>query len=362
MIKNKFQTAIQAIDAENAQDPNIEIDQNISYPKELLYSNRMYHKLADFCPDASDEVKIATKAQHICRWKMPRELYDMNRVGYLKWREELKKFHEKKTANILAASGYDEAFINRVSFLIEKKLLKKDAETQLLEDIICLVFLEYYLQQFVEKHDTEKLKNIILKTWNKKSKNEIISTTDSTTMMNDSANTMNSDSASTATMNSTVKTETDIDLNGTMLKGYAGGMEESMISFLKSGGYKNAADDAALKGTWYNFDKVNFKMGSSTELEAGSQEQMDNLLAILKAFPDAKIKIGGYTDKVGNEASNVKLSQARADYIKKWISDKGVAAQVLDAKGYGSEQATVAATASNEERKVDRKMAVRFSK
>ena len=103
-------------------------------------------------------------------------------------------------------------------------------------------------------------------------------------------------------------------------------------------------------------------MGSSTELEAGSQEQMDNLLAILKAFPDAKIKIGGYTDKVGNEASNVKLSQARADYIKKWLSDKGVGAQVLDAKGYGSEQATVAATASNEERKVDRKMAVRFSK
>ena len=171
MIKNKFQTAIQAIDAENAQDPNIEIDQNISYPKELLYSSRMYHKLADFCPDASDEVKIATKAQHICRWKMPRELYDMNRVGYLKWREELKKFHAQKTANILAASGCDEAFINRVSFLIEKKLLKKDAETQLLEDIICLVFLEYYLQLFVEKHDTEKLKNIILKTWNKMSKN-----------------------------------------------------------------------------------------------------------------------------------------------------------------------------------------------
>ena len=169
MTNNKFQTAIKAIDAENAQDPNQEFDQNIAYPKELLYSDRMYEKLADFCPDASDEVKISAKAQHICRWKRPREDYPMNRVGYLKWREDLKKFHAQTTAKILTASGYEETFINRVSFLIEKKLLKKDEETQLLEDVICLVFLEYYLEPFVEKHDDEKLKNIILKTWNKMS-------------------------------------------------------------------------------------------------------------------------------------------------------------------------------------------------
>lgn len=197
----------------------------------------------------------------------------------------------------------------------------------------------------------------------KKPATETTTTADSTAVVTDStvAN-VAADSTATAATATATKTDAEIDLNGVTIKGYKGGMEDSMISFLKSGGYKSAADDAALKGTWYNFDKVNFKMGSSTELEAGSQEQMDNLLAILKAFPDAKIKIGGYTDKVGNEASNVKLSQARADYIKKWLSDKGVAAQVLDAKGYGSEQATVAATASNEERKVDRKMAVRFSK
>ena len=169
MTKDKFQASIQAIDAENAQDPNTEIHQNISYPKELLYSNRMYDKLAVFCPDAPDEVKIAAKAQHICRWKIPRELYAMDRIGYLKWREELQKFHAQKTANILKIAGYDKAFINRVSFLIEKKLLKKDTETQLLEDIICLVFLEYYLDPFVEKHETEKLQNIIVKTWNKMS-------------------------------------------------------------------------------------------------------------------------------------------------------------------------------------------------
>ena len=186
--------------------------------------------------------------------------------------------------------------------------------------------------------------------------------TDSTTMMSDSANTMNSDSASTATMDSTVKTETDIDLNGTMLKGYAGGMEESMISFLKSDGYKNAADDAALKTKWFDFDHVNFKIGSSTELEAGSEGQISNLVAILKAFPDAKINVGGYTDKSGNEANNVKLSQARAEFIKSSLAKAGVGAQVIEAKGYGSEMATLPATASVEERAIDRKMAVRFTK
>ncbi|KQB44526.1 DUF4202 domain containing protein [Flavobacterium daejeonense] len=169
MTASKFQKAIEWIDAENAQDPNTEIHESVSFPKEPLYSDRMYAKLMDFYPNASEAVQIAAKAQHICRWKIARESYPMDRVGYLKWREELKKFHAKTTATILEKAGYDEDFIARVSFLIEKKLLKKDEETQLLEDVICLVFLEYYLAPFVEKHDNEKLKNIILKTWNKMS-------------------------------------------------------------------------------------------------------------------------------------------------------------------------------------------------
>ena len=165
-----FQNASARIDAENSQDPNSELHQLISYPKELLYSTRMYKRLMDFSPNASEEVQIASKAQHICRWKMPRESYAMDRVGYLKWREDLKKFHAQTTAEILEKAGYSPAFIDRVSFLIEKKLLKKDAETQLMEDVICLVFLEYYFDAFVQKHDREKMKKIILKTWNKMSK------------------------------------------------------------------------------------------------------------------------------------------------------------------------------------------------
>ena len=164
-----FLNASAWIDAENEDDPNNEIYQDITYPKELLYSDRMYERLMTFQPNASEAVQIAAKAQHICRWKMPRESYPMDRVGYLKWRENLKTFHAATTAEILKKAGYEDTFINRVSFLIEKKSLKKDEETQLLEDAICLVFLEFYLDPFVQKHDTEKLKHIILKTWNKMS-------------------------------------------------------------------------------------------------------------------------------------------------------------------------------------------------
>ncbi|AZI32320.1 OmpA family protein [Kaistella carnis] len=188
---------------------------------------------------------------------------------------------------------------------------------------------------------------------------QTVVTSDSTAVVSDTANTMmNNDSA----MVTGSKEMTDIDLNGKPLKGYANGLEASMINFLKSDGYKNAADDAALRDTWYNFDNVNFKMGSSSELEAGSEGQVQNLAEILKAYPEAKINIGGYTDNTGDAAVNKALSQKRADYIKAELGKMGVGAQVVDAKGYGSEFATVPATASDAERAVDRKMAVRFTK
>jgi outer membrane protein OmpA-like peptidoglycan-associated protein len=202
----------------------------------------------------------------------------------------------------------------------------------------------------------------IWKQCDKKQTTTTTTTTDSTAAPTDTAATITSTDTSATTAAPVTKTDENIDLNGVMLKGYKGGMEDQMITFLKSGNYKNAADDAALKDKWYDFDHVNFKMGSSTELEAGSQGQLDNLVAILKAFPDAKIKIGGYTDKTGNEASNVKLSQARADFIKNALGKAGVGAQVLGAEGYGSKFATVDAKASDAERAADRKMSVRFAK
>lgn len=154
----------------------------------------------------------------------------------------------------------------------------------------------------------------------------------------------------------------EVEVNGAKLKAFEGGLEQQLVKFLSTGGYTNAADDAALKDQWYNFDNVNFKMGSTNQLEAGSAEQLSNLVAILKAYPEAKIKIGGYTDKTGDAAVNKEISQKRADFIKGELAKAGVGAQVVSAEGYGSEFAKVPAEASDEERAADRKMAVRFTK
>ena len=158
------------------------------------------------------------------------------------------------------------------------------------------------------------------------------------------------------------KEEVKVDVNGVELSAFKGGLEETIVAFLKGNGYANAADDAALKDQWYNFDNVNFKTGSANQLEAGSKAQLENLTKILKAYPDAKIKVGGYTDKTGDEAANKKLSQDRANFIKAELTKAGVGGQIVSAEGYGSEHATVAATASDEERAIDRKMAIRFTK
>lgn len=169
METDRFERAIKLIDEQNAMDPNRDVVQGEAVPKELLYSNRMSQKLMEFQPNASEALQIATHAQHICRWKIPREAYPMNRVGYLKWRETLKKMHADRTADLLKTVGYDTEFIERVSFLITKKRIKTDDESQVIEDVICLVFLEYYFEAFANKHEDEKLFEILRKTWAKMS-------------------------------------------------------------------------------------------------------------------------------------------------------------------------------------------------
>jgi hypothetical protein len=129
----------------------------------------MAQTLLQFDSMASDELRIAVHAQHICRWKIAREDYPMDKVGYIKWRETLKKMHAEITSDILRDVGYDQEFMDRVSFLIQKKLIKKDRESQTLEDVVCLVFLEYYFEDFSTKHEDEKLIDILRKTWAKMS-------------------------------------------------------------------------------------------------------------------------------------------------------------------------------------------------
>ncbi|MGV0829672.1 DUF937 domain-containing protein [Empedobacter brevis] len=152
-----------------------------------------------------------------------------------------------------------------------------------------------------------------------------------------------------------------IDLDGIALKGYANGLEDQIIKFIKAPEFATMTEDQ-LKEKWFNFDNVNFVFGKTDQLEAGSEIQLDNIAAILKKYPTAKIKLGAYSDKKGDDAKNKEISQQRADFLKAELTKRGVGAQVAGAEGYGEEFAKVPETASDEERASDRKMSLRFTK
>lgn len=165
----QLQDTLSAFDEANSKDPNHEQVQGKTVPKELIYGQRMSDHLARFCPDASIALQLAARCQHICRWRIPRNDYPMDRQGYKRWRSDLAQFHGETAAVIMTDKGYDQETIERVKDLLLKRGLKRDPEVQVLEDVICLVFIEYYLEDFATKHDEPKLIDIIRKTWNKMS-------------------------------------------------------------------------------------------------------------------------------------------------------------------------------------------------
>lgn len=169
----RYQKAVALIDAANKEDPNqVAAEDGKTWPKELLYSHRMADMLERFAPEADDAMKLAIHAQHIQRWKSPRSDYPMDRTGYLKWRTDLYKFHAETAGALLAQAGYGEEDIERVKQAVGKKAIKRNPDTQLLEDVTDLVFIEHYMLEFAGKHpeySEEKWLDIIRKTWKKMS-------------------------------------------------------------------------------------------------------------------------------------------------------------------------------------------------
>lgn len=147
--------------------------------------------------------------------------------------------------------------------------------------------------------------------------------------------------------------------NGKELQARKGGIEDQLVTFLNSD-WKSLSEDS-LKNRWFDFDNLNFNTGNAI-LFPESEKQLDNIAEILKAYPDAKIKIGGYTDASGNAASNKKLSQARADAAKNGLDKRDVSKQVTGAEGYGSQFAKYPASASDAERALDRHVSVSVRK
>jgi len=168
----RFNDAIALFDTANAEDPNRETADGREYPKELLYAQRMSGMLERYTADASEALQLAVRCQHIQRWKIPRADYPMTRAGYHQWRTRLRDFHADVAGALLRDVGYDDETIDRVSTLVKKEHLQQDAEVQTLEDVIVLVFLESYLEDFVRTHpeyDEAKLIDILRKSLRKMS-------------------------------------------------------------------------------------------------------------------------------------------------------------------------------------------------
>ena len=163
----RFDEAIRRFDTENSRDPNTETVNGKSHPRELIYAQWLTDWVSKLSPDASEPLRLAARCQHICRWEIPRDTYPMDKPGYLRWRADLKKFHADKSGKILRDVGYDEAIVQRVQELNLKKKFPNDPEVCVLEDALCLVFLERQLAPLAAKSDDDKMINALQKSWKK---------------------------------------------------------------------------------------------------------------------------------------------------------------------------------------------------
>jgi len=155
MTARDLQAAFDAIDAENAGDPN---------GKELDHAERAVRWMRTLRPDAPDELLLAARAHHVRRWEIPRSAEPDGRAGYLRWKRRLQQHHADVVGRILAGSGFD---VERVQALVKKERLKTDPDVQSLEDALALVFLETQLTELSGKLDDEHMVDVLAKTLRK---------------------------------------------------------------------------------------------------------------------------------------------------------------------------------------------------
>lgn len=163
----RFHAAIRRFDEENARDPNAQIVDGTAQPRELVYAQWLTDWVLKLRPEAPEELRLAARCQHLCRWMIPRDSYPMTRPGYLKWREDLKRFHAQRAGEILRETGYPDEVVRRVQDLNLKKNFPADAEGRVLEDALCLIFLEHQLADLAAKTDDDKVITALQKSWKK---------------------------------------------------------------------------------------------------------------------------------------------------------------------------------------------------
>jgi hypothetical protein len=165
----KLEEAFERFDEYNKNAPDIVTWEGVIYPSEYFYALKLHEWVQKLSPEASEELLLASRSQHIGRWEIARNTYPEGRVGYLKWRNDLSRFHATKASEILQSVGYSEQTIERVTEIIRKQRLKTDADVQTIENALCIVFLNYQFDDLIAKLSEEKMIDILRKTWGKMS-------------------------------------------------------------------------------------------------------------------------------------------------------------------------------------------------
>lgn len=166
----RLEQAFELFDEYNKKGPEQLVWNGQSFTAEYFYAVELYNWVRKIEPDANEFLLLASRCQHIGRWEIPRSDYPEGRTGYLNWRTDLGKFHAAKAGEILQSVGYTTDEIERVQQIIRKQRLKLDADVQVIENALCLVFLEFQFDDLIRKLSEEKMINVLRKTWKKMSK------------------------------------------------------------------------------------------------------------------------------------------------------------------------------------------------
>jgi hypothetical protein len=168
-VQERRARAIAAFAAENARDPRSVLDGGRERPRELVDAERLAAWVERLEPQASEALVLASFCQHLRRWEIPRSDYEAGRLGYLKWRKALARFHADQAGEILRGLGYPEDVLVAVRQIQTKQGMSLHPDVQTMEDALCLSFLEHELSLFALQHPDEKVIDIIAKTWGKMS-------------------------------------------------------------------------------------------------------------------------------------------------------------------------------------------------
>lgn len=161
-MNDRLQQTLRLFDQYNGADPNLFTWEGQTCPQELFLAEKLHDWVLKLAPDASEPLLLASKCQHIGRWEIARNSYPEGRIGYLSWRKALMRHHAGIAEDIIKGAGYPDSVADRVTAILMKQGIKQDADVQVMENALCLVFLQYQYEAFHPAHG-DKIVEILRK-------------------------------------------------------------------------------------------------------------------------------------------------------------------------------------------------------